>query len=422
MAHPLNRPRLDPEQQRVVEGYAILQPRVTPSLPIGQEGSLFLRVFSSASGIDPDAAAVSDVYQDLFGEGSYTGKGIYDIDAFEAAIAGRVPDSRLLSHDLFEGIFARAGLASDVEVVEAFPARYDAAALRHHRWARGDWQLLPWMTRPRPRRSADGRGRHGVPMVGRWKMLDNLRRTLSAPSTGRRVDGRVGGATTARRWSGPASSSPPWPAATAAGRSGRPAPSPGRRSPAPPLGHTSPRLRLALIQLGLMLVFLGHQAWLMGDAIAAHVCRASSRAAICWNGRRRRRRRLGPAPDAGELLSPHGRRRGRSPAAALACAIFGGGGAWPARCALRAAWTASPAVALGPVVRRRGRGAGRSTRPTQRRCADREAHLALLRDLRDGRVQLPCRRQLPGNARAGGRAPHLADQHRPLPARRGERP
>ena len=123
----------------------MLQPRVTPSLPIGREGSLFQRVFSSMSGIDPYAAAVSDVYQDLFGEGSYAGKGIYEVDAFEAALAGRVPDSTLLSHDLFEGVFARAGLASDVEVVEEFPARYDVDALRHHRWARGDWQLLPWI-------------------------------------------------------------------------------------------------------------------------------------------------------------------------------------------------------------------------------------------------------------------------------------
>ncbi len=145
MAHPLNRPRFDAAAGRVVEGYAVLQPRVTPSLPVGREGSLFQRIFSSTSGIDPYAAAVSDVYQDLFGEGSYTGKGIYDVDAFEAALAGRVPDSTLLSHDLFEGVFARAGLASDVEVVEEFPARYDVDALRHHRWARGDWQLLPWI-------------------------------------------------------------------------------------------------------------------------------------------------------------------------------------------------------------------------------------------------------------------------------------
>ena len=123
----------------------VLQPRVTPSLPVGREGSLFQRIFSSLSGIDPYASAVSDVYQDLFGEGSYAGKGIYDVDAFEAALAGRVPDSTLLSHDLFEGMFARAGLASDIEVVEEFPARYDVGALRHHRWARGDWQLLPWI-------------------------------------------------------------------------------------------------------------------------------------------------------------------------------------------------------------------------------------------------------------------------------------
>ena len=88
---------------------------------------------------------MSDVYQDLFGEGSYAGKGIYDIDAFEAALADRVPEGTLLSHDLFEGIFARAGLASDVEVVEEFPSRYDVAAARQHRWARGDWQLLPWI-------------------------------------------------------------------------------------------------------------------------------------------------------------------------------------------------------------------------------------------------------------------------------------
>ena len=102
MAHPLNRPRFDPGQRRVVEGYAVLQPRVTPPLP-GREGSLFQRLSSGPAGIDPYAAAVSDVYQDLWGEGSYTGKGIYDVDAFEAALAGRVPENALLSHDLFEG-------------------------------------------------------------------------------------------------------------------------------------------------------------------------------------------------------------------------------------------------------------------------------------------------------------------------------
>src|SRR5438067_6694776 len=167
LAHPLNHPRFDGATGQVVEGYAVLQPRVTPSLPVGREGSLFQRIFSSLSGIDPYASAVSDVYQDLFGEGSSAGKGIYDIDAFEAALAGRVPDSTLLSHDLFEGVFARAGLASDVEVVEEFPARYDVAALRHHRWARGDWQLLPWIFGRGPIADIDRNGRRGaMPAIG----------------------------------------------------------------------------------------------------------------------------------------------------------------------------------------------------------------------------------------------------------------
>ncbi|MBC8128865.1 MAG: glycosyl transferase, partial [Rhizobiaceae bacterium] len=173
MAHPLNRPRFDPVAGRVVDGNAILQPRVTPSLPVGREGSFYQRVYSSPGSIDVYAAAVSDVYQDLFGEGSFTGKGIYDIDVFEAAMKDRVPDNSLLSHDLFEGSFARAALVSDIEVVEEFPARHDVAAKRHHRWARGDWQLLPWIV-----------GRmtgSGLPSIGRWKMIDNIRRTLASP-------------------------------------------------------------------------------------------------------------------------------------------------------------------------------------------------------------------------------------------------
>ncbi len=173
MAHPLNQPILDPVLGRVIAGHGILQPRVTPSLPIGTEASVFQYAFSSAAGIDPYAAAISDVYQDLFDEGSYAGKGIYDVDVFEQALAGRVPDNTMLSHDLFEGIFSRAGLASDVEVIEEFPARYDVALSRQHRWTRGDWQLLPWIF---------NRGGRRLPAVGRWKMLDNLRRSLSAPS------------------------------------------------------------------------------------------------------------------------------------------------------------------------------------------------------------------------------------------------
>ncbi|MCX8509117.1 MAG: glycosyl transferase, partial [Rhodobacteraceae bacterium] len=174
MAHPLNRPVLDPDRQRVVAGYGILQPQVTTTLPLGRNGSIFQRISASQGGIEPYVAAISDVYQDLFAQGSFTGKGIYHIDAFMAALAGRVPDNSLLSHDLFEGAFARSGFASDIQVVEDFPARQDVDARRHHRWARGDWQLLPWIMGTR---STKG----GLDPLDRWKMLDNLRRSLLAP-------------------------------------------------------------------------------------------------------------------------------------------------------------------------------------------------------------------------------------------------
>ncbi len=169
MAHPLNWPKFDVGQGRVTEGYGIMQPRVTPSLPVGHYGSMFQRIYSSSRGIDPYVFAVSDVYQDLFGEGSFAGKGIYDIDAFESALARKIPDNAMLSHDLFEGVFARSALVTDIEVVEEFPERYGVAAARQHRWARGDWQLLPWMA---------GRYATAIPALGFWKMIDNLRRSF----------------------------------------------------------------------------------------------------------------------------------------------------------------------------------------------------------------------------------------------------
>jgi len=175
IAHPLNRARFDAASQRVTGGYGILQPRVSPSLPAGQDRSVYQSLFSSPGGIEPYAAAASDLYQDLFGEGTFTGKGIYDVDAFEAALHGRVPENTLLSHDLFEGTFARAGLASDIEVVEDYPARYDVDIRRQHRWTRGDWQLLPWIFGHRRQ------DRGGLSALGRWKMIDNLRRSVLAP-------------------------------------------------------------------------------------------------------------------------------------------------------------------------------------------------------------------------------------------------
>ncbi len=182
IAHPLNLPGFDAPAGRVVEGHAILQPRVTPTLPEMGWGTLFQLVFSGPRGIDLYAFAVSDVYQDLFGEGIFTGKGIYDVDAFERALDDRVPENTQLSHDLFEGLFARAGFVSDVELFEGFPGHYEVAVSRQHRWVRGDWQLLPWIlgtARALPLSPAA----NAIPLISRWKMVDNLRRSVSAPAT-----------------------------------------------------------------------------------------------------------------------------------------------------------------------------------------------------------------------------------------------
>jgi cyclic beta-1,2-glucan synthetase len=178
--HPLNLPRFDSEAERVVKGYGILQPRVSISLESASR-SLFARVFSGNTGIDPYTTAASDLYQDLFGEGIYTGKGLYDVDAFEQALDDRVPDQTLLSHDLFESIFARAALASDIEFLDDYPAHYDTYAMRQDRWTRGDWQIAGWLRRVV--RDARGEKRpNRIPLISRWKILDNLRRSLLAPA------------------------------------------------------------------------------------------------------------------------------------------------------------------------------------------------------------------------------------------------
>ncbi|HEX7137577.1 MAG TPA: glucoamylase family protein, partial [Vicinamibacterales bacterium] len=180
LAHPLNRPKLDPIDLRVVEGYGIIQPRVEIDLE-SAEATPFAHASSGGSAFDPYAKAVSDVYQDLFGEGNFVGKGILDIDAFEASLAGRIPENRLLSHDLFEGLYARTALCSDVHVVDEYPSHYLAWMARMHRWTRGDWQIARWLFATVP--TSSGRAaRNVLPAHSRWKILDNLRRSLVPPA------------------------------------------------------------------------------------------------------------------------------------------------------------------------------------------------------------------------------------------------
>ena len=330
MAHPLNRPRFDAEDRRVIDGYAVLQPRVTPPLP-GRERSLFQRLSSGPAGIDPYAAAVSDVYQDLWGEGSYTGKGIYDVDAFEAALAGRVPENALLSHDLFEGVYARAGLVTDVELFESAPSHYGVAAARQHRWARGDWQLVPWLLRTR------------IPVIGRWKMLDNLRRTLSAPTAF---------LTLVAAWTLPGTSPVMWSALILA-TIAVPALLPvlggliphrrgvSKRSHARALGRDVVQ---AASHIGLTTTMLAYQAWLMTDAIVRTLVRiyVTRRRLLEWV--------TAAQAKAGLRLDLRGFCRrmagGLALAGAAAVAVaWARPEAWPAAVPWLILWTASPAVA-----------------------------------------------------------------------------
>jgi cyclic beta-1,2-glucan synthetase len=356
MAHPLNRPRFDPLVGRVVEGYGVVQPRITPSLPTDGEGSCFQRTFSGPSGIDPYASAVSDVYQDLFREGSYTGKGIYEIDAFEAALADKVPENAMLSHDLFEGLFARTALATDVELFEAFPSHYEAAAARQHRWARGDWQLLPWLL---------GRGHTGsephraviIPAIGRWKILDNLRRTLSAPAAFLAL---LAG------WLLPQGAAWVWSCfilATIA------IPSllsfvlglyPRRRgiSIRSHVRGVVTDLKLAATQIALTVTFLAYQTWLMSDAILRTLSRLviTRRQLLEWVT-------AAQAEDAYtfNLVGMYRRMAGGivlTVMAACGVALFGGYDSWAAAAPFILLWMAAPAVARWISLPPRLTGAG----------------------------------------------------------------
>ena len=180
MAHPLNRPVIDPVRGVVTAGYGILQPRVGVSLPSANR-SWFVRIFAGDAGIDPYTRAVSDIYQDLFQQGSFIGKGIYEVDAFERTLAGRLPENTILSHDLLESCYARSGLVSDVEFYEEYPSRYNVDANRRHRWIRGDWQIFPWLG-SRVRVADGSRAPNPISLLSQWKIFDNLRRSLVAPA------------------------------------------------------------------------------------------------------------------------------------------------------------------------------------------------------------------------------------------------
>jgi cyclic beta-1,2-glucan synthetase len=186
IAHPLNRPVYDAARQRVVEGHAILQPRASISLTSAGQ-SRFSKLFAGEAGIDPYTREVSDVYQDIFDEGSFIGKGIYDVDAFRQAVDGRFPENLILSHDLLEGGYARSALVTDVDLIEEHPSSYAIEVSRRHRWIRGDWQLAGWLLPRVPSTSGSNgsktkRQPNLLSVLSIWKIFDNLRRSLVPPS------------------------------------------------------------------------------------------------------------------------------------------------------------------------------------------------------------------------------------------------
>ena len=343
IAHPLNQPTFDARVGRVTQGYGMLQPRITPTLPAEHEGSIFQRVFSGSAGIDPYSAAVSDVYQDLFGEGSFTGKGIYDLDAFGAAMADRVPENALLSHDLFEGVFARAGLVTDVEFFDEYPSNYLVSTARQHRWARGDWQLLPWIL-GRARDATGGVSRHSMPGIARWKMLDNLRRTMSAPLTL---------ATLVAAWTLPSVPAGLWTAFVVVSMI-VPEVLPVLAGLLPRRQGISKRshwravggdVALAAAHAGLGFAFLVHQAWLMVDAILRALVRlyVTRRNLLEWTTAAQAK----AGPDLGLVGFYRQMAGGVAIAAAAAVLVF--------TVKPGAAWIAAPFIALwlvSPVVAR----------------------------------------------------------------------
>lgn len=336
LAHPLNRPVADPATGRVTQGYGVLQPRVTASLTTGAQASAFQRIFSINRGLDPYVFTVSDVYQDLTGEGTFTGKGLYHVDTFHAVLADSFAENTVLSHDLLEGVIARAALVSDVEVVEDFPVRYEVESSRQHRWARGDWQLLPYFRA------------HGVNALGRWKMLDNLRRSIVPIAwTAASITGWCLLAPTSVLWfqAGLVLSLVVGPV-LALSRQLRPTGGDGVLQ-----AEVHAWFREAggaLSQVGLRLIFMAHNAALMSDAIVRTLYRltVSRRNLLEWRSAAvvAARGYRGPLDYARAMLPAIG-----IGAAAIALPLlatrFGGGGGAGVGIAFGLLWIASPLVA-----------------------------------------------------------------------------
>ncbi len=452
MAHALNRPRLDPSTDRVVAGYGVLQPRISFHLTAATR-SRFAAILATSGGIDPYSTAASDTYMDLFGVGSFTGKGIYDVDAFEAATGGAFPENHILSHDLIEGNYARCGLLTDTELFDDFPARYNAYARREHRWVRGDWQLLPWLgwrvpiggspepspvgwvkptdeslghpggfhppyeipaepspdsARP-PGAPAPARRRNPLPALERWKLLDNLRRSLVPPALLLLL---VLGWTVL-----PGS---PW-AWTAAALLVFVLPliqtalsiviGSIRSESLAPLRKSREGLPAVIGQVLMDIVFLAYRSSVLLDAIGRTLARlfVSRRKLLEWETAASTEQRLGT--DLPHFIKGMGAGPALSVAIGVLVAVLHPG-AMVAALPLLAAWFVSPWAAY--LLSRPAAVAHTVLSDAERRTLRRVAQdLAVLRDVRRRRRTLAAARQLPGDPRRPDRAPDLADQQGP---------
>ncbi|MBK8064000.1 MAG: hypothetical protein IPK29_08000 [Betaproteobacteria bacterium] len=407
MAHPLHQPRFDPARKVVCAGYGILQPCMAASLG-GPNQSLYAQLYGSETGIDPYTRSVSDAYQDMFREGSFIGKGIYDVDAFESALKERLPENRILSHDLLEGCHARYGLISDAYLYEEYPSRYQADVDRQMRWIRGDWQLLAWLL-PRVPGPRGVRVPNPLSALSRWKIFDNLRRSLVPSSLLLLLLLGWGLAPHAGEWTLAVLGVFLIPPALAAIANAFRRPNDVGRST-----HLGVVLRSTLrnfAQAGFRVACLPHEAMFSLRAIlrtpVAHAVLASWPAGVARLRRSRLRRGQRPARTVAlHVVGAVPRRacRDRPGLVAHAGPVCGGAGA--------------AVVAGGADDRLVGQPAPGSPQGAAVRCAgpvpaqDGAQDLGILRALRGRRGSLAAPRQFPGAPRPGHRAPHFADQHR----------